>query len=108
MDDIKEAYRNYITPSRSYLTFVGDISPAAAKMLAEKAFAKWTGVKLALPVIADAQNPAKSEIDFVDVPAAVQAEVRIGNLVSNPMNDHLPCAAIGKSYIRRQHKASFI
>ena len=86
LDDIKEAYRNYITPSRSYLTFVGDISPAAAKMLAEKAFAKWTGVKLALPVIADAQNPAKSEIDFVDVPAAVQAEVRIGNLVSNPMN----------------------
>lgn len=26
LDDVKEAYKNYITPSRSYLTFVGDIT----------------------------------------------------------------------------------
>ncbi len=86
LDDIKMAYKKYITPSRSYLTFVGDITPAAAKTIAEKAFGKWTGEKLSLPVIADAQNPAKTEIGFVDVPTAVQAEMRVGNLVSNPMN----------------------
>src|SRR6185503_19664811 len=49
--DIKEAYKNFITPSRSYLTFVGDITPADAKALAIKAFGNWTGKKLTLPVI---------------------------------------------------------
>ena len=99
LDDIKEAYKNYITPSRSYLTFVGDISPAAAKALAEKAFGKWTGTKLTLPVIADVQNPAKTEIDFVDVPTAVQTEIRIGNLVTNPMNGSDYHALVLANYI---------
>ncbi|MEP7163573.1 MAG: insulinase family protein [Ferruginibacter sp.] len=86
LNDVKDAYKNAITPSRSYLTFVGDITPAAAKALAEKAFGKWTGIKLSLPIIADVQNPNKTEIDFVDLPTAVQGEVRAGNLVTNPMN----------------------
>ena len=86
LDDVKEAYKNFITPSRSYLTFIGDITPAAAKTLAESAFAKWTGKKLTLPVIPLVANPAKTEIDFVNVPTAVQGEINIGNLVNNPMN----------------------
>ena len=84
--DVTDAYKNYITPSRSYLTFVGDITPDAAKALAEKAFGKWTGIKLSLPVIGDVQNPSNTEIDFVDVPTAVQTELRVGNLVTNPLN----------------------
>lgn len=86
LDDIKTAYKNYITPSRCYLTFVGDITPATAKALTEKYLGNWTGVKLKLPVIADVDNPAKTEIDFVDLPTAVQAEMSVGNLVNNPMN----------------------
>ena len=34
---LKNAYKKYITPSRGYLTFVGDITPQKAKELAEKA-----------------------------------------------------------------------
>ncbi|HEY6437856.1 MAG TPA: insulinase family protein, partial [Ignavibacteriaceae bacterium] len=49
--DVQEAYKNYITPSRSYLTFVGDITPELAKKLATEAFGKWTGKKLILPAI---------------------------------------------------------
>jgi predicted Zn-dependent peptidase len=84
--DVQEAYKNYITPSRSYLTFVGDISPATAKMLAEKYFGKWSGRKLPVPSMPEAKNPEKTEIDFIDVPTAVQAEMNVGNLVNNPMN----------------------
>ncbi|MFZ1530057.1 MAG: pitrilysin family protein [Ferruginibacter sp.] len=86
LEDVKTAYKNFITPSRSYLTFVGDITPVAAKQLAEKYFGSWTGTKLTLPTIPDVNNPAKSEINFVDVPTAVQAEINVGNLVNNPMN----------------------
>ncbi len=87
LNDVKEAYHNYITPSRSYLTFVGDITPATAKALATKAFANWTGKKLTLPTIAPAANPGNTEIDFVDLPTAVQGELNIGNLVNNPLNN---------------------
>ncbi|MEO5942215.1 MAG: pitrilysin family protein [Ferruginibacter sp.] len=87
LDDVKKAYHDYITPSRGYLTFVGDIKPGAAKAMAEKYFGNWTGKKLELPVIADAENPAKTEIDFVDVPTAVQAEMSAGNLIKNPLNN---------------------
>lgn len=86
LDDIKAAYQNYITPSRSYLTFVGDITVAQAKDLAQKAFGNWTGKKLTLPSIPDVQNP-KTEIDFVDIPTAVQGELSVSNLVTNPMNN---------------------
>ncbi|MDB5201912.1 MAG: insulinase family protein [Ferruginibacter sp.] len=88
LQDIKNAYKDFITPSRSYLTFVGDITPAAAKALVEKNFGKWTGKKLALPIIADVKNPDRTEIDFIDVPTAVQAEIRAGNLITNPMNSN--------------------
>lgn len=87
LEDVKEAFKNYITPSRAYLTFVGDITPKAAKALTIKAFGNWTGKKLNLPTIALVPNPAKTEIDFVDVPTAVQGELQIGNLVDNPMNN---------------------
>ena len=87
LNDVKEAYKNYITPSRSYLTFVGDITPEAAKALAIKAFGTWTGKKLTLAAIPLVENPAKTEIDFVDIPTAVQGELNIGNLVNNPMNN---------------------
>jgi predicted Zn-dependent peptidase len=86
LDDVKAAYKAGITPSRSYLTFVGDITPAQAKAITEKYFGKWSGVKLTLPHIPDVKNPDKTEIDFVDLPTAVQGEMRAGNLINNPMN----------------------
>ncbi len=86
LNDIREAYKNYITPSRSYLTFVGDIKPAEAKELVNKAFGKWSGKKLELSTPANANNPDKTEIDFVDVPTAVQCELSFTNLLYNPMH----------------------
>lgn len=86
LNDVKEAYNNFITPSRSYLTFVGDISPTDAKALAIRTFGSWTGKKLQLPVIAEVKNPAKTEIDFIDLPTAVQGEVNAGNIIYNSMS----------------------
>ena len=87
LDDVKEAYKNYISPSRSYLTFVGDITPAAAKALAMKAFGSWKGKKLSLPAIPNADNVQGTEINFVDLPTAVQGEISVSNLINNPMSN---------------------
>ena len=87
LDDVKNAYTENITPSRSYMTFVGDITPEAAKALVMKAFGSWKGVKLSLPVIANAANVSGTEINFVDLPTAVQGEISVTNLVNNPMSN---------------------
>jgi zinc protease len=85
LDDVKASYKKYITPSRSYLTIVGDITPAAAKALVAKAFTNWKGNKLELEVIPSVKNLDKTEIDFIDLPTAVQGELNVGNVLSNPM-----------------------
>ncbi|MDB5231603.1 MAG: insulinase-like:Peptidase C-terminal precursor [Chitinophagaceae bacterium] len=92
LNDVKSAYQQYVTPSRGYLTFVGDITPAQAKLLAEKAFAGWKGASLSLPQLTAVNNPSKTEIDLIDVPNAVQTEIRVVNLVQLPMSspDYFP------------------
>ncbi|PYF76058.1 M16 family metallopeptidase [Pedobacter nutrimenti] len=86
LDDVKAAYKQYITPSRAYLTFVGDIKPEAAKALAIKAFGDWKGNTLNLPVLAKVNNPAKTEVDVIDVPNAVQSEITVTNLIDLPLS----------------------
>lgn len=87
LQDIKDFYSKYITPSRGYLVFVGDITPGAAKTLAIKYLGDWKGPKLTLPQFSDAENPKQTEINFVDLPTATQAEISVGNLIKNPMSN---------------------
>lgn len=86
LDDVKKAYAKYITPSRGYLTFVGDITPAQAKALADKTLGSWKGAPLQLEQLKTVSNPSKTEINLVDVPNAVQSEITVTNLVSLPMS----------------------
>ncbi|MBS0028176.1 M16 family metallopeptidase [Chitinophaga sp. 22321] len=92
LNDVNEMYRQGITPSRGYLTFVGDITPEKAKELAEKYFAEWKGVSITYPVIPPVDNPSATEIDLVDMPNAVQSEIAVANLISlKPGNpDYFP------------------
>ena len=92
LDDIKNIYKQYVTPSRGYLTFVGDIKPLEAKTLAEKAFGDWKGAGLILPKLNLVNNPTKTEVDLIDVPNAVQSEITVVNLVDLPMSspDYFP------------------
>jgi predicted Zn-dependent peptidase len=86
LEDVKTAYSKYVTPSRGYLTFVGDITPAAAKALATKAFGDWKGATLTLPKLTPVNNPGQTEIALIDVPTAVQAEITVTNLVDLPLS----------------------
>ncbi|TDG37991.1 insulinase family protein [Pedobacter changchengzhani] len=92
LGDVKVAYKKYVTPSRGYLTFVGDIKPLVAKALAEKAFGTWKGNMLTLPIVPKVANPVKTEVDVVNLSNAVQSEITVTNLIdlqmSNP--DYFP------------------
>ena len=86
LSDVKAAYDQFVTPSRGYLTFVGDIKPETAKAIAIKALGDWKGTSLSLPVLAKVSNPAKTEVDVIDVPNAVQSEITVTNLIDLPLN----------------------
>jgi len=81
LQDVKDAYAKYITPSRSYLTIIGDIKPEEAKALVTETLGSWKGAMLTLPKLPVVANPAKTEIDVIDVPSAVQSEISVINLV---------------------------
>jgi zinc protease len=84
--DVKASYKKYVTPSRGYLTFVGDIKPEAAKAIAIKAFGDWKGTPLTLPVLSKVKNLAKTEVDVIDLSNAVQSEVTVTNLIDLPLS----------------------
>ncbi|MBB6271875.1 putative Zn-dependent peptidase [Pedobacter cryoconitis] len=86
LNDVKAAYKKYVTPSRGYLTFVGDIEPEDAIALANKAFGNWKGTPLNSPVLSKVNNPIKVEVDVVNVPSAVQSEITVTNLIELPMS----------------------
>lgn len=92
LDDVKAAYQKYITPSRSYVTIIGDIKTDAAKQLAQRVFENFRGSPLSLPSLALVPNPSKTEIDLVDMSNAVQSEITVTNLVDLRLNnpDYFP------------------
>jgi len=87
LGDVKDYYTKYMTPSNGYLTIIGDIKPEDAHQLAEKYFGDWTGSKITVSQVPDVSNPARTEIDLVDVPTAVQSVINITNVISLPI-DH--------------------
>ena len=85
--DIKAAYTNFITPSRAYLIFSGDVTLADAKKIANEYLGDWKGKSLTYPTIPPAKNVAQTEINVIDLPSAVQTQIFVTNLITNPMTN---------------------
>lgn len=87
LTDVKDSYKKYITPSRAYLTIIGDITPDAAFKLANEVFGDWKGTNLVLPVVEKAITPKTTEIAIIDLPNAVQSEITVANVIDLKMSD---------------------
>lgn len=87
LDDVKNAYRNYFVPENSYLVVVGDITKKEAKKIVKRTLGNWkraTPPTKTLPAVTPAQY---TQIDFVDMPNAVQSEIIVQNTVDLKMAD---------------------
>lgn len=87
LDDVKRFYNDYFVPANAYLIVIGDTDLKQAKDLVEKHFSPWvqqTPPSYQFSEPADAQY---TQISFVDVPNAVQSEIRVQNLVDLKMKD---------------------
>jgi len=85
--DVKQHYANFFSPNNAYLIITGDIKFADAKKLVEKNFGKWkkgNSPKIEYP---DPKDVQYTQINFVDMPNAVQSEIALINMNKLRMTD---------------------
>ncbi|MPS65009.1 MAG: peptidase M16 [Chryseobacterium sp.] len=85
--DVQNIYKKYYAPDNAYLVIVGDVKFDQVKPLVEKAFNNWKKANTPITPLEPAENVAKTEINIVDVPSAVQSVVSLNNLNTLKMKD---------------------
>ena len=75
LSDIQRFYDFRFRPNNAYLVIGGDIDFESVKILVKKYFAKWKPSPVASSPIPKVTNPVSTQIDFVNMPNAVQSEV---------------------------------
>ncbi len=78
IDDLKEYYNKYFSPSVAKFLVVGDIDPLKVKVALADMNQKWQPKDVVIPEIKVPGPPDKSQIYFVDVPGAKQSVISIG------------------------------
>ncbi len=85
--DVQQFYRNYFVPANAYLVVIGDVKFDEVKDLVTEHFTPWT--KAVPPSIAYSEptQVQYAQINFIDMPNAVQSEISVQNLVDLKMKD---------------------
>lgn len=80
MEDLKDYYASYLSPSVSSLHVVGNIPLGDIEHAFQGIIDRWEPREVVLPEFEIPQNPDRPAIYFVDVPGAKQSVIQIGNL----------------------------
>ncbi len=97
--DVQANYQNYFVPENAYLVIIGDVKYKKIKPVVEKLFGKWekrSTPKLTYPA---PKNVGSTQINFVDMPNAVQSEISLVNTVNLKMSDPDFFPAVIATYI---------
>ena len=87
LNDLTQHYIQYFVPQNAYLVVIGDVKFADVKAKVETAFESWSkGVAPSL-TYSDPKNLQYTQINFVDMPNAVQSEISLVNTVNLKMTD---------------------
>lgn len=97
--DVENYFHKYYAPDQAYLVISGDIKYDEAKKLAEQHFSGWKKSGTVYPALEPANNVARTEINIVDVPSAVQSVISVGNLTELKMSDPDYFASMVANYI---------
>lgn len=85
--DLEAFYRTYFVPSNGYMVISGDIKPKEAKKLVKKYFDNWVAGKAPVVQLPAVKDVPYTQVNFVDVPNAVQTELIVMNISELKMND---------------------
>jgi predicted Zn-dependent peptidase len=85
--DIQTNYNTYFVPGRAYLVVIGDIKYKDVEKMVKKQFGSWKAATPPNVSYTDPQNVQFTQINFVDMPNAVQSEIAVVNTVRLEMKD---------------------
>lgn len=92
--DVKNNYDTYFVPGNAYLVIVGDVKFKDVKKKVKKLFEDWKPAKAPNVSYTDPKDVQYTQINFVDMPNAVQSEISVINVVNLKMTDKEYFAAI--------------
>lgn len=78
MDQIREYYEKYISPSVARFLVVGAVDQPRVEKALESLNASWSAKEVQMPELAFAAAPEKPAVYFVNVPGAKQSNIFIG------------------------------
>ncbi|MGQ3677538.1 insulinase family protein [Tenacibaculum discolor] len=87
LQDVKDLYNKTYKPNNAYLIIIGDVKFNDIKSQVKDLFGTWKKGDLVTQKLPKVENPATTEINFIDMPNAVQSELSIINAVDLKMND---------------------
>lgn len=87
LNDVVLNYTTNFVPGNAYLVIVGDIKFKDTRKLVEKYFGAWKKATAPTLSYSDPKDVQFSQINFIDMPNAVQSEVTAVNLTNLKMTD---------------------
>ena len=87
LTDVVANYTTYFVPENAYLVVVGDVNYAEVKKLIEVKFGSWMKGKAPVSSFSNPKNVTAAQINFVDMPNAVQSEISVLNAVDLKLSD---------------------
>ena len=106
--DVEANYKNYFVPENAYLVIIGDIKYKDVRPIVENLFGSWekrSAPKLTYP---NPQNAPFTQVNFVDVPNAVQSEISLVNTLNLKMSDADFFPAVIATYILGGDYSSYL
>ncbi len=85
--DVQSFYKTYFTPQNAYLVIVGDVKFEDAKKLVKENFSGWKKGTLPSSTLPKVTNLERTEIQFIDMPNAVQSEIALVNTINLKQKD---------------------
>lgn len=85
--DVKRFYNDYFSPKNGYLVVLGDVDYNETKRLIEKQLGDWKMSEVPVLTYTTPKDVQYTQVNFIDMPNAVQSEVTVQNLVNLKMSD---------------------
>lgn len=94
LNDVVLNYNTYFAPGNAYLVIVGDVNFKEVKKEVERLFGKWKKATAPQLSYSNPKDVQYSQINFIDMPNAVQSEIALVNLSNLKMTDKEYFAAL--------------
>jgi zinc protease len=87
LDDVMKNYNSFYKPNNAYLVIVGDFETKAIKKLITSLFSDWQSGTIPAYTLPTPKNVPTTEINFIDMPNAVQSEIAVINTINLKLGD---------------------